>query len=235
MVDEANPHAQPHAHPRSPVAALDAKARARLALAARLALEWHGAQVRKGPTAQPYVAHLFQVAGLVLEHGGDTDQAAAGLLHDALEDAPSSAERAARAGRILRELGPRVERIVHDCTDTEEHEHAGAKAPWRERKTRFLERLPERGASSLLVIACDKRHNLGALVADLREHGPGHLAHFNAGKEDQLWYFESVLKALEGKVPARLGRELGELLDAFRERLPEPRPPASVVAGRGPD
>jgi len=165
----------------------------------------------------PYVSHLFQVAGLVLEHGGDADQAAAAFLHDALEDAPTMLERAERAARILRELGSGVERIVHDCTDTEEHEHAGAKAPWRERKTRFLDRLPTRDPRSLLVIACDKRHNLGTLVADLREHGPGYLRHFNADKEEQVWYFESVLKALEGKVPVRLAREIGERVDAFRE------------------
>jgi (p)ppGpp synthase/HD superfamily hydrolase len=201
--------------PAAPVS-LDENDRARLATAARLALEWHGGQTRKG-SAVPYVSHLFQVAGLVLEHGGDADQAAAAFLHDALEDAPSRLERAERAARILRELGPDVERIVHDCTDTEEHEHVGAKAPWRERKTRFLERLPARAPRSLLVVACDKRHNLATLVADLREHGPGHLRHFNADKEEQAWYFESVLKALEGKVPARLAREIGELVDAFRE------------------
>jgi len=32
-----------------------------------------------------------------------------------------------------------------------------------------------------------------------------------------VWYFENVLKALEGKVPGRLSREVGELVDAFRE------------------
>jgi (p)ppGpp synthase/HD superfamily hydrolase len=189
--------------------------RAALATAARLAVEWHGAQTRKGSTT-PYVSHLFQVAGLVLEHGGDADQAAAGLLHDALEDAPTPGDRLERQQTILKALGPRVLRIVLDCTDTEEHEHADAKSPWRDRKTRFLDRLPEADPASLLVVACDKRHNLGALVADLRSHGPGYLRHFSADKEEQAWYFENVLKTLEGEVPAALTRELSELLDAFR-------------------
>jgi (p)ppGpp synthase/HD superfamily hydrolase len=189
---------------------------ATLATAARMAIEWHGDQTRKG-SAIPYVSHLFQVAGLVLEHGGDADQAAAGFLHDALEDAPTPGDRTERVRRILDEFGPQVLRIVLDCTDTEEHEHAGAKAPWRERKTRYLDHLPTCDARSLLVAACDKRHNLGALVADLRAHGPGYLEHFNADKEEQVWYFENVLKALEGKVPGRLSREMGVLLDEFRE------------------
>jgi len=166
---------------------------------------------------QATLATAARLARLVLEHGGDVEQAVAGFLHDGLEDADSPGERTERLRRILDEFGPRVLRMILDCTDTEEHEHVGAKAPWRERKTRYLDHLPEADARSLLVAACDKRHNLGALVADLREHGPAYLGHFNADKEDQAWYFENVLKSLEGKVPRRLVREIGDLLDRFRE------------------
>jgi len=42
----------------------------------------HGGQCRKG-TGVPYVAHLLGVASLVLEDGGDEDEAIAALLHDA--------------------------------------------------------------------------------------------------------------------------------------------------------
>ena len=34
----------------------------------------------------PYVAHLLAVCALVLEAGGDEDEAIAALLHDAVED-----------------------------------------------------------------------------------------------------------------------------------------------------
>jgi len=195
--------------------ALSEQEQADLAAATALALEWHGAQERKGSRV-PYVSHLLQVAGLVLEHGGDAEQAAAALLHDALEDAPSPGHRTDRERRILDALGPGAVQIVVDCTDTQEHEHAGAKAPWRERKTRFLERLPLTPPRSLLVVACDKRHNLAAMVADLHDHGPDYLAHFNADTEAQVWYFENVLKALEGRVPNRLVREMALLLDELR-------------------
>ena len=49
------------------------------------AAELHEAQRRKGGNI-PYVAHLIGVASIVLEHGGDEDQAIGALLHDALED-----------------------------------------------------------------------------------------------------------------------------------------------------
>ena len=45
----------------------------------------HRNQLRKG-TSIPYISHLMTVSALVLEHGGDEDQAIAGLLHDAAED-----------------------------------------------------------------------------------------------------------------------------------------------------
>ncbi|HEX2309301.1 MAG TPA: HD domain-containing protein, partial [Vicinamibacterales bacterium] len=50
-----------------------------------LARELHSSQIRKG-TKIPYVSHLLGVASLVLEDGGDEDQAIAALLHDAVED-----------------------------------------------------------------------------------------------------------------------------------------------------
>jgi (p)ppGpp synthase/HD superfamily hydrolase len=45
----------------------------------------HGGQKRKA-TDIPYIAHLLGVASLVLEDGGDEDEAIAALLHDAGED-----------------------------------------------------------------------------------------------------------------------------------------------------
>ena len=45
----------------------------------------HSKQFRKG-TKIPYFFHLSAVSNHVIENGGDTDEAIAGLLHDAVED-----------------------------------------------------------------------------------------------------------------------------------------------------
>ena len=45
----------------------------------------HRHQKRKGTTI-PYVSHLMAVASIVLEAGGNEDEAIAALLHDAVED-----------------------------------------------------------------------------------------------------------------------------------------------------
>ena len=76
--------------------------------------ELHGDQCRKG-TLVPYMAHLMGVASLVLEYGGDEEQAIAALLHDAIEDCGhlTSYEE------IRRRFGERVTAIVRACTDAD--------------------------------------------------------------------------------------------------------------------
>ena len=186
--------------------------------ATELAWRWHGAQTRKGKTS-PYMSHLLQVQGLVLDSGGDADQAIAALLHDALEDAESPVERADRERQIESSFGTPVLRIVLDCTDTTPEEAGAHKGPWRERKERYLEQLRLAGPGSRLVAACDKRHNLADLVWDLRHDGLETFARFNAGPDEQVWYFESLIESCGPGLPTRLRSELESLLAELRDHL----------------
>lgn len=65
----------------------------------------------------PYVSHLLAVSSLVIEHGGDEDQAIAALLHDAIEDQGGPKAR----DEIMRRFGKRVTDIVEGCTDSQAH------------------------------------------------------------------------------------------------------------------
>src|SRR3546814_6072771 len=56
----------------------------------------HARQVRKG-THVPYLSHVLGVAALVVEYGGNEDQAVAGLLHDTIEDHGQAHEAMIRA------------------------------------------------------------------------------------------------------------------------------------------
>lgn len=85
----------------------------------------HRAQTRKG-TPIPYISHLMTVAALVVEHGGNEDQAVAGLLHDAAEDQGG----AATLEQIREKFGDAVADIVSDCTDA----WTEPKPEWRARK-----------------------------------------------------------------------------------------------------
>jgi len=132
----------------------------RLAAALDHAAEAHGSQARKG-TEIPYLGHLMGVASLVIDHGGDEDQAIAGLLHDVLEDCGAEHEAS-----IRRAFGDRVADMVLACTDGTPDE-AGAKAPWTERKRLYLRHLESAADETLLVSACDKLHNARAIAADV--------------------------------------------------------------------
>jgi len=189
--------------------------RKRLTRGCELALDWHASQTRKNSDV-PYVSHLFQVAGAVLEHSGDVDQAVACLLHDGLEDAPNAEERAVREDRVEEEFGPEVLEMVLACSDTGVDESLEDKTPWRARKESFIRQIAAASARSQLVCACDKRHNLYALVWDIRAHGLGYLESFNAGPSEQVWYFGSIIDTLDGRIPPRLLAELRSLLDELR-------------------
>src|ERR1039458_9293371 len=87
----------------------------------------HHQQPRKGVSI-PYIAHLMSVCALVLEAGGNEDQAIAALLHDAVED---------QGGRptldtIRHMFGDRVANTVESCSDSMAIK-ASEKSPWRER------------------------------------------------------------------------------------------------------
>lgn len=195
---------------------MDDEARARLVDATEHAYRWHQGQ-RRNETEIPYASHLLQVQGLVLEHGGDADQAIAALLHDSLEDAGTPAERAAREKQIRERFGARVLEIVLDCTDTQADESLEDKRPWQERKSRYIAHLAEAPERSRLVAACDKRHNLHALVWDVKTHGAGVFERFSSTPEQQVWYFTSVIEIIGGSIPPRLRAELEDLLADLRQ------------------
>jgi (p)ppGpp synthase/HD superfamily hydrolase len=80
-----------------------------LAFATRL----HASQTRKA-TDIPYISHLVSVAGIVLEYGGNRDEAIGALLHDSIEDQGSSYPGGVDALRsdIRAEFGATVLAIV---------------------------------------------------------------------------------------------------------------------------
>jgi hypothetical protein len=65
------------------------------------------------------------------------------------------------------------------------------------------------------VAACDKRHNLGALIADYRVQGPQTFERFNAPAEEQLWFYRQFALRAGERLPARLRADLESLIAEF--------------------
>jgi (p)ppGpp synthase/HD superfamily hydrolase len=172
--------------------------------ALRFAAEVHDGQTRKGSDT-PYVAHLLEVAAIVLEHGGGEREAVAALLHDTIEDAGQT-EKELRA-----EFGRKVARIVAACSDVDGRRRTRRDAStWRARKERSIAHLrdPDLPRGALRVRAADALANARAIVADLRRIGPETWRRFHAGANDQLWYYRSLALELGRRLPGPLTDEL---------------------------
>lgn len=148
----------------------------------------HANQTRK-VGGVPYISHLMSVAALVLEAGGNEDEAIAALLHDAVEDQGGKTIR----DEIHREFGNIVVTIVDGCTESD----IKPKPPWLERKTRFLDQLRHASPSVRLVSLADKLHNARSILSELQQQGDVIWSNFNSSKENIFWYYRSLLKVYQ--------------------------------------
>jgi (p)ppGpp synthase/HD superfamily hydrolase len=179
------------------------------------AIEAHAEQTRKGSEI-PYVSHLLQVSGAILEFGGSVPVAAAGLLHDVVEDCEQ-----VDVARIRSRFGDSIADIVDRCSDTLEGDMPEEKSPWIDRKQQYLAKLRSADADVLLVAACDKLDNLRSLVADLRAEGLVTLERFTGTPRQTRWYYDSVRKVLSDEVPKKLLDSIDSLLGELAGFVPE--------------
>ena len=145
----------------------------------------HSNQYRKGTTI-PYFIHLVSVSNNVIENGGNTDEAIAGLLHDAVED--QGGEKTLKL--IRKRFGNKVAKIVEECSDTK----IIPKPPWLERKKKYLSGMKKSTQSSLFVSLCDKLHNATCIVNDYQRIGRTLWKRFNAKPNQIVWYYSSLSK-----------------------------------------
>jgi (p)ppGpp synthase/HD superfamily hydrolase len=142
----------------------------------------------------------------VLDHGGNEIEAIAALLHDAVEDAGGIP----RLKQIGSRFGQEVAAIVEGCTDSAET----PKPPWLKRKLAYVEHAKSASASTKLVSAADKLHNVRAILADYRTLGEKVWGRFKGGKEGSLWYYRALVEVL------KCDRTF-QLVDEFRRAVDE--------------
>ncbi len=166
----------------------------------------HRRQQRKG-TRIPYVSHLLSVSSLVVEHGGNEDEAIAALLHDAAED--QGGEQ--RLQEIREHFGDEVAGIVGDCTDA----WAEPKPDWLPRKQAYIASLEHKGLASLRVSLADKVHNAESLLRDYRRDGEATFARFSGGAEGTRWYYRTLHECFRRKLPGELCDRFGKAVEGL--------------------
>lgn len=190
------------------------------------AIDLHGDQVRKG-RGTPYIGHLMAVCATTLDHGGDTDQAVAALLHDAAED---------RGGRrrldaIAERFGARAALIVEACSDSLVDTTSGQpKVPWWTRKVDYVTRMQTESPLVLLVAAADKLDNARSALGDYHRRGESLWEIFDAqsGRVGQLWYYRSIAAVIDERLrddplvaslADKLNRTVGALVHAVERQV----------------
>jgi (p)ppGpp synthase/HD superfamily hydrolase len=171
----------------------------------------HAKQKRKG-TDIPYISHLMGVTALVLEDGGDEDEAIAALLHDAVEDQGGLKT----LEDIRQRYGHRVAEIVDGCSDATTQ----PKPPWKQRKQEYIEHLQQASPDILRVSLADKLHNARSIYADLQRNGGITWRRFNGGRAGTQWYYRSLMKIFKQRSSSPMVAELERVVQAI-EALPE--------------
>jgi (p)ppGpp synthase/HD superfamily hydrolase len=164
---------------------------------------------RKGSQV-PYMAHLLGVASLVMGETGHVpfavteDMVIAALLHDAVEDEGGLP----RLANIEEKFGKGVAEIVLGCSDSVATD-SDKKEDWATRKAGYIKKLPGESQGTLLVSVADKLYNSRAMLGDYRDIGAEIWKRFKRGRNDQIGYFEALLKVYEVKCEG--WRIVGEL------------------------
>ncbi len=164
--------------------------------ALRLASRLHRDQVRKDKEHTPYISHLVAVAMILSEATDDEEIIMAGLLHDALEDAPNYTYE-----NLVADCGARVAEIVKHVTEPLDANKAEEdQLPWLFRKESYLNNLRSGGKESAMVSASDKLHNTDSLIFGITHEQEEFLSRFHSSLRNKLWFHQQVLLIIEEKL-----------------------------------
>jgi len=146
----------------------------------------HSGQFRKG-TNIPYITHPLGAGRILIELNCPNKIVIASILHDTVEDAGVEyAEIDWRFGRYVAEL-------VLWASEPDK------KADWKTRKAHTIEALKKAPGDALLVSCADKLDNIRAMRRDYAKEGEAFWKRFNAVKEEQKWYYQSLAEVFSGR------------------------------------
>jgi len=151
--------------------------------AARLAVEGHGNQMRKGDDS-PYLVHPIMVALKLQKHGFSDVVVAAGLAHDLLEDTDMTEQE------LKNKLGKEVTEIVKAVSNDDS-------LSWEDKKKKYIETVRSGPEGTKAVCVADKIHNLECILVAYKSQGPELWKRFNRGKDKKVWFETEVLKMLK--------------------------------------
>ena len=178
----------------------------------------HEGQERKS-AGVPYISHPAAVAAVVASAGGSVEAQAAGVLHDVVEDTPTT-DRELRS-----KFGETIAGIVREVSEPDKS------LSWESRKRHTLETLETLSPEGRLVLLADKLTNVVSLGTEIEQQGEEKVwSRMKGTRAQQCWYYAGIARGL--------GRHdgLGEEYAQAVERLFDTRVPHRGQAqGTGPE
>lgn len=164
------------------------------------ATQAHEGQFRKG-TKIPYIIHPMEVMQILTENGCDETVIVAGILHDTLEDTPTTPDD------LLRNFGQEVLELV-------QNESEDKSKTWQERKQTTIDYLTTASKEVQMICCADKLSNIMGIYADKLVVGDSVFNRFNAPKEKTQWYYQSIVRALDKVDGYKMKQELVKYVNA---------------------
>lgn len=154
----------------------------------------HNGQFRKGSDKLPYIVHPIEVAAILAEHSATSAAVIAGLLHDVLEDVDATVYG---EQDMRRDFGEHITELVK--TVSKPNKQAG---DWLHRNQVYLGQIAiTPHVEALEVCAADKLSNINATLSDHAVLGEELWPRFNAGKDQQKWWYGAVSDVLQTRIP----------------------------------
>lgn len=164
----------------------------------------HAGQTRKG-TDIPYILHCLEagtIAANLTNKDGKVNQdiVAGAILHDTIEDADVSYE-------ILKEVfNENIANLVNSQSEDKSK-------VWIERKQATINFLKENKSIGVEVATLsDKLSNMRSIYKDYKVDGEKLWSKFNAGKESQHWYYNSIAESFSQVTDSDEYKEYRELI-----------------------
>lgn len=166
----------------------------------------HGGVFRKGGKT-PYIVHPMEVASIAARMTDDEEVIAAAVLHDVIEDTPTTAEQ------LEKEFGARVVKLV--LADSDDKSFGQSAESWQTRKQALLDKLSSMSRDEQIIVLSDKLSNLRSIYHDYTRIGDDVWKKFHVSdRNKQEWYYSGVAERLDKLKEANAFKEYIELLVA---------------------
>jgi len=167
--------------------------------AINFATKKHFGQLRKGTTI-PYITHPIDVMHILQNEGCSEIVAAAGVLHDVLEDTDATPEE------IQKIFGVDILKLI--IAESEDKSKT-----WKERKQATIYSLDNATLDIKMICFADKLSNLRSMANDLTSVGEKLWERFNASKDEIEWYYGSVFSKMIDLSHTKMYKEYIQLLE----------------------